>query len=302
MKIVVIGHICFDMHHYEDGTELRHLGGIFNSVAAMASAAGENDTIIPIFGVGHNEYHDVLSALKKFSNIDTSGIFVVEGKTNHIHFWYNNGNETDCSQDIAAPIPFDAILPFLKKIDAVYINLQSGFDILLDTLDHIRLEIRGKKIPLYLDMHNITRGVNPDGTRFRRPMSDWRRWCFMTDFVQMNEEEAAGISIEKFSDELLAKQMMPLMVNAFFITRGTKGISLYQDVHKHLITKEIAVSAVDEPASTVGSGDIFGSLCIYFYLKLKNIVEAAEKASAIAAVSTKYSGAEKFERIKEIAA
>jgi len=65
----------------------------------------------------------------------------------------------------------------------------SGKDITVETIDEIRLEVRGKKIPIHLDMHCLTIGVNDDGTRVRNPMADWRRWCFMIDSVQMNEEE-----------------------------------------------------------------------------------------------------------------
>ncbi len=301
MKIVIIGHMCIDHYHFEDGTVQRVFGGIYNSIAAMASIAERNDVIIPVVSVGHNEYDEILSELKKYSNIDNKGISVFDGETNSIHLSAEKGNVLKGSKTLSPAISFSQIEQFLKNADAVYVNLQSGFDITLETLDHIRLEIRNKKIPLYLDMHNITLGVNPDGTRFRRPMSDWRRWCFMTDFVQMNEEEAAGISIEGFSDELLAKQMMPLMVKAFILTRGVKGISLYQDAHKHLVTKNISGSSNDNSAHSIGAGDIFGSLFILYFLKLKNIVEAAEKASSAAAISAKYFGLQKFEMLKEIA-
>lgn len=265
----------------------------------MACIADAKDVILPVFGVGINEYEEVKAILAKYPTIDTSGIFTFQDPTNVIHFWYNNGNETDCSKNVASPIPFSRILFHLNKVDGVYINMQSGFDITLETLDYIRLEIRSKRVPIHLDMHNVTLGVNPDGTRFRRAMSDWRRWCFMTDFVQMNEDEAKGITIEGFADDLFAKQMMPLMVKAFFVTRGTKGMTIYQDEHKHLIRKDIEAKIVEEPTSAIGSGDIFGSTFLWLYTKSKNILAAAEKASSIASISTQYKGEEKFVRIKE---
>jgi sugar/nucleoside kinase (ribokinase family) len=301
MKIIIIGHLCIDVTHFENGTETRSIAGIFNSVAALASVASPQDIIVPIFGVGHEEHDEVIEALKNYKNVDPSGIFIFEGKTNHIHFWHFNNAVTDCSKDIAPPISFDAIHPFLNKADGVYVNMQSGSDILLDTLDHIRLEIRSKRIPLYLDLHNVTQGVDPEGKRFRRAMSDWRRWCFMTDFIQMNEEEANGITMDGFSNELLAKQMMPLMVKAFVITRGANGISVYQDAHKHLVTNDIPIQQIEGTVHTVGSGDIFGSIFLYLYLQTKNILSSAERASVLASKSVQYSGSEKFEKLKALA-
>ena len=295
MKLTIIGHICFDIFHRVDGTEERVLGGIYHAVAAMANLASDRDTIYPVFGVGKKDGEQVRTVLSQYKNIDLSGIFTFDGETNSVHYYDDSPNER--SLDIAAPIPFRAIKPFLN-VDGIYVNMISGKDIVVDTLDEIRLEIRGKKTALHLDMHCLTLSVNPDGTRVHKEMADWRRWCFMTDSVQMNEEEAKEISVEQFNDELLAKQMIPLMVKAFIITRGERGATLYQEQHKQLSAVTFTDEANVPPVSTLGSGDIFGIAFLYFYLKKKNYPEAAELAQKTASHSTKFQLTEKHRELK----
>ena len=295
MKLTVIGHFCMDVFHRADGTEEKKFGGIFHSAAALANLASDRDTVYPVFGVGETEYKEVRSLLSQYKNIDPAGIFQFSEESNTVHYFDDSPNE--CSVKVSKPIPFSHIKKFLN-VDAVYVNMISGNDITVDTLDEIRLEIRGKKIPLHLDMHCLTLSVNEDGTRVRKPMADWRRWCFMTDSVQMNEEEASELSIEQLNNELLAKHMLPLMVKAFVITRGEKGATMYQEEHKVLLTTEIAFEKNNEPVSTIGSGDIFGVSFLYFYLKKKNYIDAATYAQKIASHSTKFSLTEKHQQLR----
>jgi sugar/nucleoside kinase (ribokinase family) len=299
MKLTIVGHFCIDVFHNAEGKEQKKWGGIFHSIAALSHLANDRDVIYPVFGVGDSEYDAVLVEMSVFKNVNTSGIFKYSGESNYVHYYEDGSGER--SLNIANPIPYNRIKKFLN-VDGVYINMISGSDIMLDTLDEIRIEVRDKKIPVHLDVHCLTLHVNDDGTRFRRPMSDWRRWCFMTDSVQMNEEEAAGISLEKFSDELLAKQMIPLMVKAFVITRGAEGASLFQAEHKHSARSDYKAEEAVTPVSVIGSGDIFGVSFLYAYLKKKRYDDAARFAVNAATETTKYSVSEKHACLEELRA
>ena len=284
-----------DVFHLPDGSEEKKLGGIYHSIAALANLATDRDTIFPLFGVGENDFPVLRETLSQYKNVDTSGMFQFPGESNHVHYYSDSPNER--SFNVSQPIPFQHIKKFLN-VDAVYVNMISGNDVSVNTFDEIRLEIRGKKTPLHLDMHCLTLAVQEDGTRVRKAVSDWRRWCFMTDSIQMNEEEAAELSLEHYNDELLAKQMMPLMVKALVITRGEKGATIYQDQHKQLLTAEIPNEKNTDPISTLGSGDIFGVSFLYAYLKKKNYTDAAMFAQQSAAYSTKFSLSEKHQQLK----
>ncbi|MDD8017740.1 MAG: carbohydrate kinase family protein [Bacteroidota bacterium] len=297
MKITLIGHCCVDVFHLADGSEKRELGGIFHAVAAMANIASDRDTLFPVFGIGVSEFELVTSALSEYKNIDLSGVFQYRGESNFVHYF--NDGAPERSLTIAQPIPFSRIKNYLD-VDGVYINMISGLDITLNTLDEIRLEVRGKKTSIHLDMHCLALTVNADGTRTRQTLSEWRRWCFMVEGVQMNEEEAAGISFEHFNDDTLAKQMMHLMVKAFCVTRGEKGVTLFQSDHKHLIRKEFANDVNPNPVSIIGSGDIFGASFFYAFLKKKKYDEAAMFAQRASALTTHYSVAEKHRCLAEL--
>jgi hypothetical protein len=303
MKIVLIGHFCIDIFHHADGTDEKNFGGIYHAVAAMANIAADSDILFPVFGVGRDEIQEVQSSLAQFGNVDTLGVFELNDGTYTVHY-YNDPKETSYQptervENISPPIPFETIKPVLD-VDGIYINMISGSDLTLETMDRIRLEVRSKRIPIHFDAHCLTLLINPDGTRFRRAMSDWRRWCFMLDSVQMNEEEALGISPEHYDDDTFAKQMMPLMVKAFVITRGKNGATVYQEEHKTLIRKDVNEWANETPVSVIGSGDIFGASFLYGYLKKKNYVDAVHFAQQVASRSTYFPVSEKHTALRKL--
>ncbi|MCK9408152.1 MAG: carbohydrate kinase family protein [Bacteriovoracaceae bacterium] len=297
MKLTVIGHFCVDVFHHADGIEEKRLGGIYHSVAALANLASDRDTIYLVCGAGETDIEELRAALSQYKNIDLSGLYSFPGQSNYVHYYDDSPNER--SLTIAPPIPFRHIKRFLN-VDGVYINMVSGKDIVVDTMDEIRLEIRGKKTPIHLDIHSLTLHVHEDGTRTFNPMADWRRWCFMTDCVQMNAQEASEISVEHFNDELLAKQMIPLMVQAFIITRGAEGATLYTEQHKQLVTMQLKDDAQLEVVSTLGSGDIFGASLLYAFLKKKNYKEAASFAQRAASHTTEFPLSEKHRELKAL--
>lgn len=286
MKFTVIGHFSFDVFHHLDGGEERRPGGIFFAVAALASLAGEDDSVQPVFGVGAKDVDAVKEKFSAYPSIDASGIFQLEGDTNEVHYFIQGEKTTtECSKNIAPPIPFSNIKPYLST-NGILLNMISGSDITLETLDEIRLAIREKNIPLHLDLHNLTLGVNPDASRFRRPLSDWRRWCFMVDSVQMNEEEAAGLTMERYDEELLAKQMLPLMVKGMCITRGGKGATLFRQDHKQILRND--VNGDFSSSFTAGCGDVFGAAFLFSVCKWniplgkKKMTEALNFAHTVA--------------------
>ena len=293
MKFTVIGHPCLDVIHHPDGTETQSYGGIYFAVAALASIAPDTDTVYPVFGVGSKEFDNVRELMSKFPNVDANGVFSFEGETNQVHLYYSdNESRTECSKHISAPIPYSRIEPYLS-VHGIFLDMISGSDVTLETLDQIRLAVRPKNVPIHLDMHSLTLGVNSDATRYRRAVSEWRRWCFMINSVQMNEEESGGLTIEKYDEESLAKQMLPLMVNALFVTRGAMGVTMFQQEHKHLLRKDIPGIATGSKDPT-GCGDVFGSAFLYQYCRTKNFERAVTFANEVAAVNSTFSGSEQL--------
>lgn len=287
MEITVVGHICKDTIIPPGGNApvATQFGGIMYAVAALAGLMQEEDTIHPVFGVGEEDHDALLAAIAPFPNISTKGIHTFKGRTNEVTLFHEEKNapRTECSEHIADPIRFDRIKPYLGT-DGVLVNMISGSDISLETLDTIRMTVRDARIPVHFDFHSLTLGIQKKGKRFRRPLTDWRRWAFMLETVQMSEEETKGLSSERYDETTLINQLMSLMVHTFLITRGAGGVTtIVQDEHKRLTRTDIAGIPVKASDST-GCGDVFGATYLHTFLTTHDPVASATRANEVAAL------------------
>jgi sugar/nucleoside kinase (ribokinase family) len=296
MTITVIGHLCMDENHFPDETgsprdDHGTFGGIFHSIATLAHVMSSTDTIHPVLGVGDGEYDAFLKRLEAFPNVDSSGIFRFKGETNRVLVFHqkDNSHRIECSKHIAEPIPFNKIKPYLDA-DAILINMVSGADITLETLDRIRMAVRDSRTPIHFDFHSLTLGIDQDNRRFRRPLTDWRRWCFMVNSVQLSEEEAAGLTAERFDEHTLINHLMPLMVSALVITRGEKGVSAVLQENKKLTHHDFEGQLFGPTVDTAGCGDVFGAAFLCSYMNRKDYHVAAEYANRIAGLKATIPG------------
>ncbi|MBI2618549.1 MAG: carbohydrate kinase family protein [Ignavibacteriales bacterium] len=304
MKITVIGHLCLDTIHLPgarsgEGGE-RELGGIIFAVGTLANLAGPDDLIIPVFGVGTSDHERLQAWVSKYPQVDPSGIFLLDGPTNEVHLFYeDNGTaRTECSAHLSQPIPFERIKPHLNT-DAVLINMISGFDITIETLDRIRMEVRDRGTPIHFDFHSLTLGVDPQSRRFRRALPDWRRWCFMLHSIQVSEEESSGLSAERYDEATFINQLMPLMVHTLIITRGARGATVVQQMHKKLTRREIPGIETSEFLDPTGCGDVFGAAYVFKYLQTHDSFKAAEFANRIAAFNSTRSGTQALDHLPQ---
>ncbi len=299
MVITVIGHICLDVIHHTDGSQSEGYGGIFYSLAALANIADSNTKIFPVFGVGNKDYSHLIERLDAYKNIDSSGIFKTEGETNRVHLYYqDNSNRIECSENIAKPIPFKRIKPYLDT-NMILINMISGFDITLETLDEIRMTVREEKIPIYFDLHSLSLGINEDGKRYRRLIPDWRRWLFMLHTVQMNEEETAGLINEKPDEEYLIKQITALNTNNVIITRGSKGCTLFKDENKHIERVDFVGIEIERALDSTGCGDVFGAAYCARYIRSKDEKISTEYANQVAALNATFKSSNEIDKLSK---
>lgn len=300
MKFLVLGHFCFDVIHPVDEPEIQSYGGIYYSLSALSVLAGETDRIIPVFGVNKNDYAPVIEHLKQFPNVDTSGIYQFDEPTNSVHLFYNDKqSRIECSKDIAKPIPFERIKNFLN-VDGILVDMISGFDITVDTLDAIRMAVREKKVPMHFDYHSLTLGLGENHERYRRPLPDWRRWVFMTDTVQLNEDEIGGLTIEKSTEQQTVGHLLTLGVKGLVVTRGAQGVSLFSNEHKKVVRTDILGQPVERARDATGCGDVFGAAFHYKYVKTKDLNVSAEFANKIAAAKAGMSGSTEIRTLKDL--
>ncbi len=299
MKILVIGHLCLDAIHPAEGKEIEGYGGIYYTLGTLAALTGEQDTIFPVFGVNKNDYGPLLENLARYPRVNTAGIFAFDSPTNRVHLLYKNqDSRIECSKDIAEPIPFERIRRHLG-VDGILINMISGRDITLETLDQIRMAVRSQKIPIHLDLHSLTLGINAQHERFRRPLSDWRRWGFMVDIVQMNEEEIGGLTAEHLPEQQTAGHLLTLGIRAVVVTRGARGATVYFNEHKRLGRQEVEGITVARLHDATGCGDVFGAAFHYHYVRTRDPLASAHVANRIAATKAGMSGSDRLDALRQ---
>jgi sugar/nucleoside kinase (ribokinase family) len=316
MKIAVIGHLCLDVIEHpgmereravsiERGRptpeeEARTYGGIFFSVTALANLAREGDTIHPVFGVGRADYAALVERLKLYQNVDTSGIFAFTGPTNNVRLMYADVDKrVECSKNISDPIPYKKIKSVLDA-DMILVNMISGFDVTLETLDEIRMEVREAHTPIYLDVHSITLGIRDDFTRFHRAIDTWRRWLFMIHAAQMNEDEARILSKEKFDEPTLAKHALALNTNAMIVTRGPQGYTAYVDEHKIVKRYDNAAIDTEHAVDATGCGDVFAAAYCAHYVHSHKILDAAAFANRAASLKAAMTGSARIDELSAL--
>lgn len=293
MKFLVVGHLCLDVIHPHGGDDIQSLGGIYYAAASLAAVADKQDVVIPVFGVNAAEYDLAIQAFAPFPNVDTSSIFAFDNPTNRVHLYYKDDiHRVECSKDIAPPIAFDKLRKPLNACDAVLVNMISGSDVTLETIDQIRMELRGHNVPVHFDFHSLTLGVLESSERIRRPVVDWRRWAFMIDTIQMNEEEIAGLTPDPQTEQQTVGHLLTLGVHGVVVTRAERGASVFANEQKHVTRKDIPGVRSDVVRDTTGCGDIFGAAFISRYARDRQLHEAAEFAVAVASEKAGMMGSE----------
>lgn len=285
MKLLVLGHLSLDILHTPDGNEREEGGGLFRVLSTLSAEGGKSDRFTPVAGAGRKELPSLRERLGAIPGVETDGLFSTEVPMHRVHYYVRNTEDVvECAKELAPPIPFSRIRPHLD-VNGILVNMVSGVDITLDTLDEIRMAVRNDGIPIHLDMHSLTLGVNERHERFRRPLPEWRRWAFMIDTVQMNEEELHALGEETMSEERTIGHMLTLGVKGVIITRGARGASLFVNEHKQVVRTDIPGASHDTPVSPIGRGDIFGAAFFCHYLKNHALLAAAQRAVTVAAAS-----------------
>ena len=195
MRLGIIGTMVWDRIHARDGRAepIEEWGGISYALAAAAAALPAGWTIVPIIRVGSDLSDRAYSFFRTLPHLElASGVRIVAEANNRVELRYqDNSRRTEQMTGGVGPWSWPELAPIVPRLDALYINFISGFELELAAAVALRGAFQG---PIYADLHSLMLGITPSGVRMPRPLAAWREWLRCFDAVQVNEDELATLA------------------------------------------------------------------------------------------------------------
>lgn len=297
------------IHRGSSSTE-KQFGGILYSAVSLAVLAGSKAEIFPVMNLGSDEFENVTGYLKRFDNINNGYINRSEHKTRVVDLYYkdkdsvlniSNKRTYDREENSTlptTPVSYSQVCGLLQNVQGILVNMVSGTDITLDTLQQIRRNFKGF---IHMDLHNLVMQTFPDGTRKQFPVKDWKSWVSCTDTLQMNESEINILTGDNVTEYATAGEILKNGVTSLIVTRGRVGISHYfQDKNGVLQKEDLASVNSPEFIDSTGCGDVFASAFFFKNAESggKEVNFALNFANKMASVNASLQGVEDLEKLK----
>lgn len=280
-------------------------GGITYALGAFDAALPADWRVVPIAKVGSDLAPAAREFLRGLGRVapDAQPIEVPH-PNNRVTLHYRSA-ERRCER-LSGGVPawsWLGLKPLLADVDALYINLISGFELDLETAQLIRAHFGG---PIYCDMHSLLLARQPDGIRTLQPLANPGAWFRCFDLVQVNEDEMGMMAPDPLA---LAAMATAAGVKALNVTLGARGVVYFAapgfdrlaDLGRHDLapaTGPIRTELVPAASSRdldggdpTGCGDVWGATYFSRLLAGDDIQSAMIAASAAAARNVDHRGA-----------
>ncbi len=288
MKLLVIGHTVED-HITVDGVDQVKPGGIFYTALALKNFVEDGDKIFLNTYVQKENYHLFEKAFEVF---DKSNLKFVE-RIPKVYLTLHNFKERGETYESMSQ-SLDVDTANLNSYDGILINMITGFDISLNQLKEIRKSYSGL---IFMDVHTLCRGLDENLKREFRLIPNFEEWASSVDILQANENEIRSLSIQSEEFEI-AKEILSYGVKIFIVTKGNLGARIYTLKNNEIIS--IFKSALKiESKNMVGTGDVFGAVFFYNYIKSKDTVYSLDLANIAAGCAASYNNFKNFDNLKE---
>ena len=306
-RLGVIGSFVWDIIHGRDPRELpvEEWGGITYALGALDAALPDDWEIVPIMKVGSDLARQSREFLHGLGKIARDGEPIeVPQQNNRVNLYYMSA-ERRCEKLTGGVPPWSwlGLKPLLKDLDALHINLISGFELDLEVAQHIRAHFSG---PIYCDMHSLLLAVQPDGMRTLQPLPNAASWFRCFDIVQVNEDEMSMMASDPLA---LAAIAMASGVSVLNVTLGQKGAVYFaapgferlSDLNRSSLSPRTGTLRTELiPAAPsrdltggdpTGCGDVWGATYFSRLLAGDDIRSAMISAAAAAARNVDHRGA-----------
>jgi len=296
MRVGVIGSFVWDVIYGRDPRRdpVEEWGGITYALSAFDAALPDTWHVVPLAKVGSDLWPQARRFVSGLRRAAPDAMPIeVPAANNRVRLEYATDElRSEILKGGVPPWTWAGLRPLLRDLDALYINLISGFELDLETLQLIRRHFHG---PIYLDLHSLLLGIQPDGTRFPQRLPDPGAWFACADLVQVNEQEMSMMAPDPMA---LAATAMGAGVQSLLVTLGKRGVvyvlapgfDRLEDLRRARELRSGAVRTALVPAERVealgdptGCGDVFGAT--YFSRLLTGDTFAVALRAAIHAAS-----------------
>src|SRR2546423_11956988 len=280
-RVGVMGSFVWDVIHGRDPRDapVEEWGGITYALSALDAALPSDWEFVPILKVGS----DLADSARNFvAHLDRlapgTAPIEVPYPNNRVVLYYQS-DERRC-ETLSGGVPkwhWLGLKPLLVDLDALYINLISGFELDLETAQLIRQHFHG---PIYCDLHSLLLAVQPDGMRTLQPLPNPAAWMRCFDFVQVNEDEMSMMAPDPMA---LAAIAFANGVNTLSITLASRGVVYFaqpgfdriSDMRRRSLSAQVGAirtARVPEKPARTGPGDPRGGgdvrAASHFYRRL----------------------------------
>jgi hypothetical protein len=224
-RVGVLGTFVWDVIYGRDvrTAPVQEWGGITYALAGFDAALPPDWEIVPIVKVGE----DLAEAARRFLGslhriAPDAAPVAVPYPNNRVELRYVDTARR--SEVLSGGVPgwtWIGLRPLLEGLDALYVNLISGFELDLEVASLLRQHFRG---PIYCDLHSLVLAVQPSGLRTLQPLPRVAEWCRCFDLLQVNEDELSMMAPDPMA---LAATAMANGVQSLVVTLGPRGAAYF---------------------------------------------------------------------------
>jgi hypothetical protein len=308
-RLGVIGTFVWDVIHgrQPQSAPVEEWGGITYSLAGLDAALPDDWEIVPIMKVGTDLADRANTFLAGLRHLASDAALVeVPYPNNRVELRYFSDERR--TEILTGGVPgwnWLALKPLIAaaRLDAMYVNFLSGWELDLATAEELRRNFAG---PMYADLHMLVMAVQPDGLRVPRPLSHVREWCACFDLLQANEDELQMMAPDPMA---LAATAMHAGAQCLVVTLASRGAVYFAgegfnrlaDLRRAttvvsaatgpIRTERIPAERVATPLDPTGCGDVWGATCFSRLLAGDSLGDAIRAAHRAAARNVEHRGA-----------
>lgn len=304
-RLGVIGTFVWDMIHGREALSapVQEWGGITYSLGALDAALPPDWEIVPIMKIGSDLAERGRQFIHGLQRIAPDAALVeVPYPNNRVELRYIS--EERRTETLTGGVPgwtWLGLKPLIAeaRLDALYVNFLSGWELDLETAQELRRAFRG---PMYADLHMLVMAVRADGVRVPRPLSQVREWCRCFDLLQANEDEIQMMAPDPMA---LAATALHEGASCLAVTLGSRGAVYFAapgfedlaDLRRGtsrvgaIRTELVPAERVAAPLDPTGCGDVWGATYFSRLLAGDNLGDAIRAAHRAAARNVEHRGA-----------